>query len=150
MRSPVTIRRARPEDVDGLTELLAILFGIEEDFTGNETRQRNGLMLLLKSTNCCVLVAEAENRVVGMCTGQITMSTAEGGPALLVEDVVVEEAWRGKGIATNLLDVLAEWAVGLGAYRMQLLADRNNSGALLFYDQLGWQRTQLICLRKRQ
>jgi ribosomal protein S18 acetylase RimI-like enzyme len=150
MQSPVTIRRARPEDVDGLTGVLAILFGIEEDFTSNETRQRNGLMLLLESTNCCVLVAEADNRVIGMCTGQLTVSTAEGGPALLVEDVVVEEAWRGKGIATNLLETLAEWAADRGAYRMQLLADCNNYGALRFYDRLGWQRTQLICLRKRQ
>lgn len=31
---------------------------------------------------------------------------------------------------------------------MQLVADRNNTQALAFYDRLGWRRTQLLCLRK--
>ena len=69
MLPQITIRQARLEDIASLTDLLAILFSIEEDFVVNETRQHNGLMLLLGSATCCVLVAEIDNRVVGMCTG---------------------------------------------------------------------------------
>lgn len=146
----IDIRRARQEDMDSLTVLLKVLFAIEKDFTFEETAQRQGLQLLLESASGCILVAEIDRAVVGMCTGQLTISTAEGGLSLLVEDVVVERKWRGLGIAREMLDTLAQWAAGLGVSRLQLLADRNNAAALKFYDRLGWQQTRMICLRKRQ
>jgi GNAT superfamily N-acetyltransferase len=84
-----------------------------------------------------------------MATGQLTISTAEGGPALMVEDVVVEKYWQGLGIGRRLLAELGDWATSQHAYRLQLLADRNNVAGLDFYRKLGWQSTELICLRQR-
>lgn len=143
------IRPARPDDLERLTALLGELFAIEADFRIDPARQRQGLRLLLAASQACVLVAEADRMVVGMATGQLTISTAEGGLALLVEDVVVETAWRGKGIGRRLLAGLGDWAVAHDAHRLQLLADRNNETGLDFYRKLGWQGTALICLRKR-
>lgn len=146
----VNIRWALRKDIVSLVALLEELFSIEEDFTFDAERQRRGLELMLESPLSCVMVAEAGNSVVGMCTGQLTISTAEGSASLLVEDVVVNEEWRGKGIGRQLLDRLAQWAAEQGANRMQLLADRTNKAGLDFYARSGWQQTQLICLRKRQ
>jgi len=149
MKSPeIVIRHAGPEDIERLISLLKFLFAIEKDFSFNEAIQQKGLNMMLENFSCCLLVAEISGQVVGMCSGQLTISTAEGGPALLVEDVVVEEKWRGRGIARQLLDRLAEWGVKHNAFRMQLLADRTNNEALKFYRHLGWKQTQLICLRK--
>jgi ribosomal protein S18 acetylase RimI-like enzyme len=148
IRPAAKIRPATPNDLVDLTNLLALLFAIETDFAFDEKRQQKGLALLLNGEGCCVLVAEIDKRVVGMCTGQLTISTAEGGPALLVEDVVVAEQWRNRGLGRQLLDRLAQWAAEQGACRMQLLADRENKAAAAFYTRLGWRRTQLICLRK--
>lgn len=145
----VRIRHACPEDLDRLVGLLAALFAIEADFACDEARQWRGLALMLVNPAACVMVAEADGAVVGMCTGQATISTAEGGPALLVEDVVVEAAWRGQGLGRRLLAALADWAGEQGIARLQLLADRNNQPALDFYRRLGWQGTELICLRQR-
>ena len=150
MLAHCTIRQARKEDIASLTNLLYLLFSIEEDFTFDKDRQEQGLRLLLENNRCRVLVAEIDSCVVGMCSGQLTISTAEGGVALLAEDVVIARKWQGFGIGRALLHNLALWAAEKGAYRMQLLADRNNSEALHFYEKLGWQRTELICLRKRQ
>lgn len=144
----VRIRPALPADLDSLVALLQILFGIEEDFFGDHDRQRRGLELMLENERGCVLVAEAEGAVVGMCTGQVTISTAEGGPALLVEDVVIREEWRGKGVGRLLMERIGMWAQEQGIERLQLLADRNNGPALDFYAALGWQGTALVCLRK--
>lgn len=144
-----TIRPATMADLDSLTALLQILFSIEADFACDEARQRRGLAMLLASPTACVLVAETEGRVIGMATGQTTISTAEGGFALLVEDVVVEAAWRGRGLGRKLLAALAEWAGTQGIGRLQLLADRNNQPALDFYQKIGWQNTELVCLRQR-
>lgn len=144
------IRRAQPGDMDRLTSLLKLLFAIEADFTFDEKRQQQGLNLLLQSNTCCIMVADIGGEVVGMCTGQLLISTAEGGPALWVEDVVVAEEYRRQGIGSMLLDGLAEWAREQGAFRMQLLADLTNKAGLDFYCNKGWQQTQCICLRKWQ
>ena len=144
----VRTRPAVPADLDSLVALLQILFGIEEDFASDHDRQRRGLGLMLENERGCVLVAEAAGEVVGMCTGQVMISTAEGGPALLVEDVVIREEWRGKGVGRLLMERLGTWAQGQGIQRLQLLADRNNGPALDFYEVLGWQGTALVCLRK--
>lgn len=96
----------------------------------------------------CLLVAAVDGRVVGMCSGQLTISTAEGGLALLIEDVVVAKQWRRIGIGKCLMNAIAEWARLMKVTRLQLLADRNNEQALNFYKNIGWQSTQLICLRK--
>jgi ribosomal protein S18 acetylase RimI-like enzyme len=143
----VRIRNAEPADLPGLVSLLAALFAIEEDFVFDESRQRRGLALMLANERGCVLVAEAEGRVIGMCTGQLLVSTAEGGLSLLVEDVVVGEQWRGRGVGRLLMEAVSDWARANQVSRLQLLADRNNTPALDFYRSLGWQTTELICLR---
>lgn len=143
------IRPARPEDLDAMVGLLQSLFAIEVDFAADASRQRRGLQLLLEDRRACLLVAEAGGNVAGMCSGQLMVSTAEGGPSLLVEDVVVDEKRRGQGLGRLLMEAVSAWGVGRGATRLQLLADRNNAPALAFYRSLGWDGTELICLRSR-
>lgn len=142
------IRPARQEDLEQLIELLRLLFSIEEDFCADTSKQRQGLTLMLGNGNGRVLVAESEGRILGMCTGQLVISTAEGGPSVLVEDMAVFPEYRGKGIGRALLAALTEWAKGRGATRMQLLADKNNQPALGYYRHLQWQETALVCWRK--
>ena len=143
----ITVRPARMEDLERLVGLLGLLFAMEEDFCFDAARQRQGLALLLDDERARVLVAERADGVVGMCTGQLVVSTAEGGPALMVEDVVVDPDHRGRGIGRALLAALADWARGRGVRRLQLLADGNNGPALAFYDRLGWRATALVCRR---
>jgi len=145
---PLTIRRAVHSDIDTLTSLLKILFSIEEDFDFNESLQRKGLRMMLNNERGCLFVAETSGRVIGMCSGQLTVSTAEGGPVMLVEDVVVHEEYQGRGVGRRLMEEIAAWGKTKGVSRLQLLADRNNSSALEFYKKLGWRTTRLICLRK--
>ncbi|MFT5699956.1 MAG: ribosomal protein S18 acetylase RimI-like enzyme [Desulforhopalus sp.] len=142
------IRRATIEDVENLLPLLELLLGIEQDFTFDATRQKRGLQLLLQQPSAAIFLAEQDGVVIGMVTGQITISTAEGGLALLVEDLVVAPEYRNKNIARTLLTSLGNWAQENSANRMQLLADANNHKALDFYKKCGWNHTKLICLRK--
>lgn len=142
------IRLAVQEDVEQLVGLLCLLFSIEEDFSADTGKQRRGLELMLANERCHVLVAEENGQVVGMCTGQVVISTAEGGPSILVEDMAVSPDHQGQGIGRALLATLSEWAKEQGATRMQLLADRNNQPALGYYRHLEWQETALGCWRQ--
>ena len=141
------VRAARPKDMARMVGLLDLLFAMEADFRPDPARQRQGLALLLDDERARVLVAERADGVVGMCTGQLVVSTAEGGPALLVEDVVVDPDHRGRGVGRALLAALADWASGRGVRRLQLLADGTNGPALACYDRLGWRATALVCRR---
>ena len=145
----MTIRPAGQDDLDAMVSLLQALFAIEEDFTPDPVRQRRGLAFFLDGCgkHRGILVAEAGGEVIAMATVQMLISTAQGGPVGLVEDVVVREDCRGRGVGRRLMHTLIEWAVARGLTRLQLLADRGNPPALDFYRQIGWQTTRLVCLR---
>ena len=128
--------------------LLDQLFTIEQDFTPDREKQRRGLQLLIDSPGALVVVAEEGNEIAGMATLQLVVSTAEGGRAGLIEDVVVGEFYRGRGVGHSLMDHLLSWAKKQGAMRVQLLADRDNQPALDFYRKEGWLQTSLVALRK--
>ncbi len=143
------VRSATEEDVERLVALLGALFAIEADFRPDPARQRRGVRLMLADPERrCVLVAEQGGRVVGMATAQLVVSTAEGGVAALVEDVVIDAGERGRGLGRRLLGEVEAWARARGATRLQLLADRDNVAALRFYARLGWSPTRLVCWRR--
>lgn len=143
------VRSATRDDIPAMVGLLERLFSIEADFSPDHARQRRGLEMLLKrSTQAAVWVAETEGRVIGMCTAQILVSTAQGSEVALVEDVVVDGAVRGAGIGRGLLTAVEQWARKRGVTRLQLLADTANEPALSFYHALAWRPTQLAAWRK--
>ena len=145
----ITIRRAVSADLDALVRLLGVLFSIEADFRPDPGRQRRGLAQLLEDpARRLVLVAEWTGEVVGMVTVQLVVSTAEGGASAWLEDLVVEERCRGAGVGGRLLEAAEDWATACGATRVQLLADRENAGALRFYAHRGWSHTRMVCLRR--
>lgn len=148
--SDLIIRRANHEDIEALVGLLKELFSIEEDFAFDEKKQRCGLKMMLENDiSRCIMIAETNKTVVGMCTAQILVSTAEGGKAALIEDMVVNENNRGRGIGRLLMSSIEDWSISQDVQRLELLADRNNKNALEFYEDLKWIKTQLICLHKR-
>lgn len=149
MKTVVLVRRAAVSDVAAMIDLLQALFSLETDFAFDSKKQRLGLELLLQAMDSCVLVAEKERQVVGMCTAQLLVSTAEGGLKAIIEDVAVSEKYRGQGIGTKLLAGIEQWAISRGVKRLDLLADRQNTLALSFYRQLGWQQTELVALHKK-
>lgn len=146
----MNIRQAEMNDLPALTRLLYELFSIEADFTFEEQKQRNGLKQMLTAPDQrTILVAEQADKIIGMVSAQIVISTAQGGPSALIEDMVIDSSHRGKGIGKQLLQKIEAWSRSKHCTRLQLLADKNNSSALAFYDSLGWQTTDLICRRKK-
>ncbi len=142
------VRSARADDMKAMLTLLKDLFTIEKDFSFNRVKQQAGLRRLLKQPDAVILVVERDNRIVGMCSVQTVISTAEGGLCGLLEDMIVHEKFRGQGIGRKLLAAAERWAVKNKLSRLHLLADSGNESALRFYASRGWQRTSLICWRK--
>jgi GNAT superfamily N-acetyltransferase len=145
----ILIRPAQTEDVTRLAELLTDLFTIEADFVPDAEKQKRGLSMLVidQSGTAAVFVAETDGYIIGMASVQTLVSTAEGAKVGLVEDVIVDQRFRGQGVGTVLLDHLADWSRSRTFTRLQLLVDKNNQAAVDFYHHHGWQGTSLNCMR---
>jgi len=146
----VSVRTAGAADIPEMCSLLSELFSIEADFSPDRGKQERGLALLLNEAagSSTVLVAEHGNRIIGMCSVQILISTAEGGPVGFIEDLVVKKDHRGMGTGTRLLSEITAWCLTRNIPRIQLLRDIDNSGARRFYLSAGWADTKLVCMRK--
>jgi len=76
-----------------------------------------------------------------------TVSTAEGGRAAWLEDMVVHPDWRGRKIGGQLLHEAINRVRAAGCTRITLLTDSTNRAAIQFYEQAGFIRSGMIPLR---
>jgi GNAT superfamily N-acetyltransferase len=154
-KNSLRYRPAIYEDIPTLCGLLEELFTLESDFQPDRHKQTQALQKLIDkfATNpdtppCVVWVAELDGQVIGMCSLQILLSTAEGGNVGLVEDVIIDVDYRGQGVGQQILHSLETWALEHGLSRLQLLADVHNTRAIEFYERQGWHQMQMLALRK--
>ena len=150
MIPPTLIDNARNSDIPALVLLLKQLFAIEQDFEFRPDRHARGLerMLAEDGRTCTVLVARFRGKVAGMVSAQTRISTARGGIAAVIEDLVVDAAFRGQGIGSALLEGVEKWAARHDISFLSLLADRDNRPALDFYAGRNWCATRLIALAR--
>jgi GNAT superfamily N-acetyltransferase len=140
---------ATADDLPDLADLLAELFALESDFAPDRARQLAGLRLILEQPALGRLfVLRVAGRVAGMANALVTVSTAEGGRVLLLEDVIISGRHRGSGLGRRLVEHVFEWARGQGMTRVTLLADRANAPALAFYERLGFGPSAMRVLRR--
>lgn len=132
------IRRATMDDLEAMGTLLCELFAVEDDFTIDVAAHRRGLALLIQNENAAVPVALSGEKIVGMATMQPLVSTAVGGNVGLIEDVIVTESYRGRGIGRILLEELIAESRRRGYRRIALAADRRNGRAIAFYRRYGF------------
>lgn len=133
------------QDVPQLVSLLQVLFSIEQDFRPDPEKQERGLRKILsRPENAVIMTArDDQGNVIGMVSAQLVVSTAEGAYSAWVEDMVIAEGWRSRGVGRRLLSSALDWARLRGVTRAQLLVDLDNEPALGYYDHLGWQATRL-------
>lgn len=145
----IQIDFATEEDLPQLADLLAELFALESDFQPDREKQMRGLRLILNDPAIGRLfVLRVDGKVTGMANALITISTAEGGPVVLLEDIIISGTHRGMGLGRRLFDHVVVWAQGLGMKRVTLLADGDNRSALAFYDNLEFELSNMVVLRK--
>jgi ribosomal protein S18 acetylase RimI-like enzyme len=137
-------------DLDAMADLLGELFALEADFTPDRDKQLAALRWILgHPTHGRLFVLRDAGRVAGMANAQIGISTAEGGPVLILEDVVIKASHRGGGHGRRLIEHVLAWAAAEGLSRVTLLADKDNAAALAFYERLGFEKSAMVVRRRR-
>lgn len=142
------IEQATLEDLPQLTDLLVDLFSQEADFVPNRAKQMRGLRLLLEQPNRGrIFVLRQNGTIFGMINLLFTISTAEGGFVILLEDVVVHRDFRGQGFGDKLLGHAIEYAKKKDFARITLLTDRMNADGQRFFKEHGFIESKMIPMR---
>ncbi len=87
-------------------------------------------------------VAEARGEVVGCALWQLDLSPAGGCEGILLKDLYVQPAHRGRGLGRGLLAALAAEGCRRGLARLEWSVAQWNMPAIGFYEHLGARPTQ--------
>jgi GNAT superfamily N-acetyltransferase len=146
--SDVVIEPAIFEDLDELSNLLGELFSEESDFRPNKEKQLQGLRLIFEEPNRGrVFVLRRDRTIVGMINLLFTISTAEGGFVILLEDLVVHDAFRGHGYGSRLLEHAINFAKQKKFLRITLLTDRPELRSQNFFKRHGFYESSMMPMR---
>ncbi|HEX5469724.1 MAG TPA: GNAT family N-acetyltransferase [Gaiellaceae bacterium] len=138
------IRRAEPADAGALVRL-AEAVGSEEGgwlIAAGEWRsvseERRYLKAIRRHSFAAVLVAEADDRIVGrLSIGRDAHPASEH-----VADVglMVADGYRRRGIGRALMEAAEAWGRRVGVKKIELHVFPHNAGALALYERLGYRR----------
>ena len=144
----VVIEPATEADLDELSQMLGDLFAQEGDFRPDKERQLRGLRLIFEQpSRGRVFVLRRNGAIVGMINLLFTISTAEGGFVILLEDLVVHQKYQGKGYGSKLLQHAIDFAKQKNFLRVTLLTDRPENVAQEFFRHHGFVESSMIPMR---
>ena len=144
----VVIEPATEADLDELSEMLGELFAQEGDFRPDKEKQLRGLRLIFEQpSRGRVFVLRQNGAIVGMINLLFTISTAEGGFVILLEDLVVHKKYQGKGYGRRLLEHAIDFAKQKNFLRVTLLTDRPENVAQEFFRHHGFVESSMIPMR---
>ena len=146
--SDLVIEPAIAEDLDELSSLLGELFAEESDFRPDKEKQLRGLRLIFEQPNRGrVFVLRRDHCIIGMINLLFTISTAEGGFVILLEDLVVHKEYRGQGYGSMLLEYAINFAKQKNFRRITLLTDRPELRSQNFFRKHGFYESPMLPMR---
>ncbi len=133
------IREINQNDLDGLLELYTQL---HDNPIPKKSESLAALwQTVLDDKNHHIIVAEEDGKIVSSCVCVIIPNLTHGQqPYALVENVVTDEAYRGRGLATACLDYAKELAIKENCYKLMLLTGSKKESTLRFYERAGYNR----------
>ncbi len=96
---------------------------------------------ILADENHHIIVAEEDGNIVSSCVCVIIPNLTRGQrPYAFVENVITDEKYRKRGLATACLDYARELAQRKNCYKMMLLTGARQESTLRFYEQAGYNK----------
>lgn len=123
------IRPVKKEDKESLVKLFTQLIGVENDFD---------LDTILGDDRCKCIVLEDDGVVIGSATLSLYNSPVKGGVGV-VEDVIVDENYRGQSLGRKLMDELIEIGEKENITFITLTSNPKREAARRLYQSLGFE-----------
>lgn len=126
------IEKMRPEHTLQVLALQQTLVPFELSASHAQSVYEN----LYHDTDYYLAVAREDDTILGTATGIICHGL--GGNFLVIEDFVVKESLRGKGIGTKLMQKLDEFAISRNCIYAILVSSGFRKNAHRFYEKCGF------------
>ena len=137
------VREAVKEDLDELLNLY--LFLHEKNIPKKSEYLENTWKTIIEDINHHIVVKEINGKIVSSCVCIIVPNlTRNIRPYALIENVVTNEGYRGKGYATECLNYAKEIAIKNNCYKMMLLTGTKNENTVAFYKSAGYNSDDKI------
>lgn len=131
------IREVTKEDLQGL---LTLYMQLHDNPMPEQTPQLEALWReILEDEHHHIIVSQEDGKIVSSCVCVIIPNLTHGQrPYAFVENVITDEAYRGKGLATACLDYARELARKHQCYKLMLLTGSKRESTLRFYENAGY------------
>jgi GNAT superfamily N-acetyltransferase len=124
------------------------LLASEEDFRADQSKQQHGIRMILEQpSRGRIFVLRNDHFIIAMVNLLFTISTAEGGPVVLMEDVIVHPMHRGQGYGSKLLKYAIQFAKDKKFRRITLLTDKISAESQRFFQKHGFTFSHMIPMR---
>jgi GNAT superfamily N-acetyltransferase len=134
------IRTATPADLPALLHLLAQLNETPQPLSDAHRKAFDDVAADPRQRLC--VVEDASGALVATATLVVVPNIGHGGrPWAIVENVVVDEPARGRGIGEMLMAHIIEQARAAGCYKVALTSRKVRTGAHRFYERIGFERS---------
>jgi GNAT superfamily N-acetyltransferase len=141
----VTVRRAVRDDGARIVELDRELARFEKLRPPDDAEAARLLSWIFDTEKLEAFVGEVDGEIEGIALFYETPgSTFRARPFLYLEDLVVSEAARSRGVGEELMAALAREALARNAWRVEWAVLDWNEGAIRFYHRLGATRNDWL------
>ena len=129
----IAIREMGPLDISACRLLL---FQLGYDLTLQEVKRRYGA--IQEKQDHAVFVGEQDGQVVALLH-VYERPAFDKPPEVIVQALVVDQNWRGIGVAKTMMNVAERWAANRGFSSVALTSSVSRSGAHSFYERIGYK-----------
>ncbi len=139
------IRSARKEDCESCMKLLKQLWSPEYELTSYIRKElppdkfHRIYDCILDNPNCEVIVAEMDGEIIAMLDMDFRESFFHGGLAMQVEDLIVDENYRRRGIGQRMVGLAEEIARRRNCTSIELNSDLYREETHKFWQAMGYQ-----------
>jgi PhnO protein len=130
----ITIRSAFKNDSADIARLIVELAGNSGEtspITAEYAAQ------YLETPGSHILLAEEDRRVVGLLSYSIRANLYHAGDTCLIEELIVQESARSRGIGGRLIEALFQRLAGLNCVEVSVTTMPDNQKAVAFYESHG-------------
>ena len=146
----IEIREARLEDLE---EISALVRQLEEVTTVSTRMEPSSLERVLQSMlgqpeTYRTFLALDSGRIVGLLSLLLYKTLLHAGGTALINELVVSEAHRGRGIGRALVQKAIDVSRQTGMDELEVGTEKSNSAALGFYAALGFDSQYVLLGRQ--
>lgn len=136
------IRPARAVDTPDVVRLMKQLEAFAHGQVGPGVEGRFKFMLTLSNFNVCV--AQEDDQVIGLITASLRPTLWHAGPVALIDELIVDQTARGRGVGRALIDAIVVWARKRGASEIEVSTEKDNEPAQAYYLRQGFEHESVL------